>query len=393
MSNKNVTFDFSLLKEQISELYEVFLKKESSVLGILLQNGRGFAPATNTKYEWLESQLTPSSWTVNGAVNSGTLDPSTPASITFDSTAGMNVGDIIRFEVGTTGAPVGNLQIRVTEVTSGTAAKAVIYGGTTDATIPDNAVAQFISSPKPENEKSFTGENEFEPSKEYNFTQIFRRTVELSDTALNSLMYGDTNTLEMQLQEAFYKMRAQMAEQVIFGRRVQRASGVNGTFGGIEQFINAVSGNVKDASGASISSGLLNDVIQLVKEDGGMVDTIMCNINQARKISAFNTSGNNPIITRDETTTGSYVMKFVSDIPVAGGLVNQIIVDERVPKDRVYLLSLGRLALVPYANRGLNIVDATANGQDGQTAVLRGEYTMVCKDSKYSHGVLTNLAL
>lgn len=266
--SKQVTFDFSLLKDQVLELYEIFLKKESSVLGILLQNGRGFAPATNTKYEWLESQLSPTSWTVNGAVNSGTLDVSTPASITFDSTSGMNVGDIIRFENGTTAAPVGNLQIKVTEVTSGTAAKAIIYGGTTDITIPDNAVAQFISNPKAENEKSFSGENEFEPSKEYNYTQIFRRTVELSDTALKSLMYGDPNTLSTQLQEAFYKMRGQMAEQAIFGRRVQRASGQNGSFGGIEQFINAVGGNVKDAGGAAISSTLLNDVIQLVKEDG-----------------------------------------------------------------------------------------------------------------------------
>jgi hypothetical protein len=43
----------------------------------------------------------------------------------------------------------------------------------------------------------------------------------------------------------------------------------------------------------------------------------MCNYEQARKISAFNTSGNNPIISRSETTAGSYVMQFVSDIPVA----------------------------------------------------------------------------
>jgi len=55
----------------------------------------------------------------------------------------------------------------------------------------------------------------------------------------------------------------------------------------------------------------------MIKEDAGSVDTILCNTNQARKISAFNVGGNNPVVTRDETTTGSYVMRFVSDIPVA----------------------------------------------------------------------------
>ena len=49
----------------------------------------------------------------------------------------------------------------------------------------------------------------------------------------------------------------------------------------------------------------------------------------SRKISAFNTSGNNPItqLSRDEISTGSYVLNFVSDLPVAGGLVSRIIID------------------------------------------------------------------
>lgn len=122
-----------------------------------------------------------------------------------------------------------------------------------------------------------------------------------------------------------------------------------------------------------------------------MANTLVCNINQARKISAFNTSGTNPVITQDSTQAGSYVLRFISDIPVAGGVVSNILLDEKMPNNAVQLIDINRIALVPYQNRGVRLVPGTQPGQDGQTAILRGEYSMVVKDGKYSHGIIKNL--
>jgi len=58
-----------------------------------------------------------------------------------------------------------------------------------------------MSKPIEENEKSFAGENDWEPDTEYNYFQIFRTTVELSDTALNSLMYGNPNDVSAQMKQ------------------------------------------------------------------------------------------------------------------------------------------------------------------------------------------------
>ena len=250
-----------------------------------------------------------------------------------------------------------------------------------------------MSKPIEENEKSFAGENDWEPDTEYNYFQIFRTTVELSDTALNSLMYGNPNDVSAQMKQWFYKINNQLSEQLVRWRRVARTGSANGSFAGFDFYIDTVWGNVVDASSAAISSTLINNLIQMIKEDAGSVDTILCNTNQARKISAFNVGGNNPVVTRDETTTGSYVMRFVSDIPVAWGLISNIIVDERCPKDAVYLLNLDKIALVPYKNRALKLVDGTANGQDGKTAILRGEYSLVIKDGKFSHWKLEGLTV
>jgi len=389
-------YDFSLQKRQVAEAFELYLTKESSVLGKFLANGRGMQNWTNNKYEWLESQLTPKSWTINGSITSGTLDVSTPANLTFDSTVGMYPGYIARFEVDTTGADVGNLQVLIIAVSSATVATWIIYGWTADVTIPDNAVAVLTSEPVEENEKSFAGRNDWEPDTTYNYFQIFREQVELSDTAINSLMYGNPSQVAAQMKQAFYKINSQMSEAMIRWRRVARTAStawLKGSFGWMEFFLSQAGTNNTDASWAVISQVLLNNLIQDIREDGWAVDTLMGNYNQARAISAFNTAWNNPIISRDEVSAGSYVMRFVSDIPVAGWLVSNIIIDERMPKDTVYLTNLDKIALVPYTNRELKLVDATLPWQDGKTALIRWEYTMVLKDAKYSHWRLTNLSI
>jgi len=387
------SFDFSLQKRQVIEAFELYLKEKSSALWIFLANGQAQTPWTNNKYEWLESQLKPLAWTTNGAVNAGTLDATTPANITFVSTTGLEVDDVIRFTVGTTGARVGNLQVRVTSITSGTVAQGVIYGDTTDVTIPTGAIAKFITNLVPENRKTFVGQNTWEPDTEYNYFQIFDQTIELSDTALNTLMYGNPSQVVSQMRQAMYKIEQKMAEQMIYGRRVGRSGTAKGSFAGMDFYLNQAGGNIKDASAGDLTPALLNEVILEIKKDGGEVNTIMCNYEQARKISAFNTSGNNPIISRAETTTGSYVMQFVSDIPVAGGLVSQIVIDEKFANTEVALVNLSKIALVPYENRELRIVDATLPWQDGVTQVLRGEYTLKFEDAKYSAGLIKNLAL
>ncbi len=394
------TFDFSsdVFQRQVNEAFELFLKEQSSWLGIYLANGASLPTAKETKYEWLESQLTPKSWIVDGAVASGTYGTTvwTAANIVFDSTVGLAEWDLIRFIDGTTSAPVWNLQLQIVSITNATTATAYIYGWTTDITVTDNAVAKFITNPVEENRKTFTAGNTWEPTFEYNYTQIFEEVVELSDTMKRSLTYGNTSDVKTQLKQAMYKIEQKLSEQSVYGRRVQRSGSTTwakGSFGWILQFVDVAGWNVVDASAAAITPTLINNLWEEIKKDGWNFDAIICNYNQARKISAFNTSGSNPMVSRSEVTTGSYVMNFVSDIPVAGWLVSRIIVDEKIPNNQVLLADTNRIALVPMEWRALKMIDATKNGQDGETALLRGEYTFVIKDAKYSHGILKNLAV
>lgn len=387
---KTQTFDFdaNLPIRFVDDMYEIYLKEKSSILEVLLQNGATMKACTNTKYEWLQSQLAPQSWTINEIEALGATK-----SLVFTATAGMKVGDILRFEAVTTGLPITNLQVKVTAVNvNGTDATATVYGSTTDNALAVGDVAKLLSTPVKENKKTFDENNDRQPDLEYNYTQIFDDTFGISGTALETLMYGNPNDIVNQLSVSLYKVHNQMSEQMIFGRRVQRSSTENGSFGGLISYIDVSGGNVKDASSATITGEMINDVLEAINADGGEANTLVCSPYQARKISAFNTAGNNPLISIQDRIAGSYVMKFIGDLPIGpNGMSLNIVVDSKMPKTTVLLTNLDRLALVPMNNRALGLYDATLKGQDGVTAVIRGEYTLVCKDAKFSHGIIKNL--
>lgn len=381
------SFDFGTLNErQVLELFRIYLQESNSALDIFIGNGLNYRAGTNNKYEWLESTLKPKSWKVNASSVAGAFD--TAADMTFLDTTGMEVGMIIRF-VDANGYDKGDMQVKVTEVKSATVATVVVYGGTTGVALDNTCVAKFLSEPVKENEKGIEGKSKFLPTTEHNFFQIFRDSAELSDTALNSAVYGDVNDLGTQLQAAFYSIRQQMSEQIVRGRRVARSATEHGSFGGFLQFIQAAGGLSVDAGSEDLTPALLNQAIELVYGKGGMVNTIVCNVNQARKFASFNrdgSTGSNVYTMLSEKTkdVGGYALRFISDIPLAGGIVSNILIDDKMPIDKVELIDINNIAAVPYENRGLKIVDGTQNGQDGTTAIIRWEYSLVCKDSKSS---------
>ena len=388
-----VDFTSTLQQRQVLEGFQLYLAEQSPLLARYFANGASTF-GTNNKLEWLESKLAPTTWTVNGQITAGTLSAGTPANITFTSTTGLTADKVIEFE-SSTGAPLGNLQVRITSVTNGTVAQWVIYGGTTDITIPTAYVAKTIANLVAEWNKTFTATNDWEPTQEYNYFQLFEDSLTLSGTALNSIMYGDPNNVANQMKSLYFKMYNQMIKSAMGGVRIARSSTEKGSMAGLDFYLNQAGGNIKDASSSAITATMINDVNELIFRQGGQANTIVCNTNQARKIGAFNTSGTNPVLFRDasNTTTGTYTNRFISDIQAPNGQPYEIIVDPNVKKDRVYIIDTNEIALVPYQNGALSLMDGTLPAQHGITMVLRGEYTLQVRDGRNCLGVIKNLTL
>ena len=121
---------------------------------------------------------------------------------------------------------------------------------------------------------------------------------------------------------------------------------------------------------------------------------ILVSPNQARRLTALNTSGSNPIVYKDNNigqTLGNNVTNFIGDLPVNGGLSAQVFVAQSMLKDQVAVLDMNRINL--RVMRGLVMKDATLNGSDYDKQRLITELTLEVNNATKAHGIATGLNL
>jgi hypothetical protein len=207
--------------------------------------------------------------------------------------------------------------------------------------------------------------------------------------------YDNATAMAIQLKAGFIRLARKMEAAAIYGQRVQRTANVQGTMGGILQFISGAGGNV-EVAGGPISQILINNVIEDISMKGGMLmdPVILCAPNQARRISALNTAGVNPTVFKDITdiTLGGFTTAFIGDLPINDkGVVAKIFVAQNMAKDKIAILD--RTKVATRVMRGLVSKDATANGTDGQKQRLIMESTLEVQNATSAHGIITGLTL
>lgn len=376
MAGKQLSYDY---QNSIRDLSDAFMQviQTSPVLSTMI---RVEGVAKNTKHEWLEDVVSQVERTIDSdyTIADGT--------IVLASNTGIKVDDILEFEL-TTGA-MGTLQAKVTNIPAGwTDVDISVYGGSTDEDMLTGSKVFLLSRPK--NEATVADPDAgYEPTVEYNYTQIFDRTAKVSLTSLEVPKYGIGGALNYQVERQLKDIAYEMNRAMLRSPRVLRAVGENGTMGGIMRFLQAATGNAVDGLGAGIDQTMINNAVEIGNGNGATnMTTLLCNPVQARKISAFNVSWNNPVIQRADTTTGSYVTTFVSD----QGTVMTIVADRNFDKDKVALLDMSKIALVPLQNRAFQDKDATLPGADYVARRIIGEYTLQVKNAADSHAYIHSL--
>jgi hypothetical protein len=377
MSGKQMSYDY---QNDIRDLSEVFVQvvQESPVLKEMIRvNG----VAMNTKHEWLEDVVTQIQRTTsaNYVVADG--------EVVLTSNVGVKVGDILEFET-TTGA-MSTLLAKVTGVDiDGVTVQFSIYGGSTDENIAAGAIVYLQSRPKNEATEA-SADNGYEPTTEYNQTQIFDRTAKVSNTSLEIPKYGIGGALSYQVERQLLDIAYEMNRTMLRSPRVTRTASEAGTMGGIMWFLKAALGNSVDANGAGLSATFINDAAEVIAQNGGNAGLILCNPVQARVISSFNVAGNNPVVQRQDTVTGSFVSTFVTD----QGVVMTIVADRNFVKNEVAILDMSKINLVPLNNRAMHDMDATPAGADYVARRILGEYTLEVKNAANGHAYIYDLAI
>ena len=373
-------------QNKVRSVVEVFdqLRQSYPTLISLIPNG---VMTTSTKEEWLEDSLTPTSTTITSFDTDGD-----GTGINVASTAGMRAGAILRF---TTSADVSRTeQVQIASVDSTTALTVTRdYGSTTGVTLVVGDKVFLLSSPLNEKSEAGTSSGQ-EPDMVYNYTQIFERIADISRTAQAVKKYGIEDALDEQVQVKLTEIMRELNNAAIYGRRVERTSSVNGTMGGLLQYME--SGNI-ETTGGGITSAIINNMLESIFNDGGFSNNyaLLCAENQARKISALNTSGSNPMVQKVESdrNLGGYISTFTGDLPVMDGFQAKIVVDPNFPKDQVAIVDMNRIELAWLTDSELRDFDATPNGYDGFKRRVLGEATIRIKNGKEAHALAKGLTV
>lgn len=375
------SYEYQNLIRSVIEIFDQLRASDPTFIG-LIPTG---VDATNTKEEWLEDELTPVESTIGSFDTDGD-----GTGINLVSTTGLRIGSILRV---TTAADVSRTElVQVVTVDSSTELTTTRdYGGSAGETFVVGDKVLLVSSPLNEKTDPGSGTGQ-EPEVAFNYTQIFERIAEVSGTAEEVKKYGMASAINYQVANKIHEITRELNSSAIYGRKVIRASGVQGTLGGILSFMD--SGNIETTGGA-INITILNNMLEAIFNDGASSNNyiILCAENQARKISALNTTGSNPVVSKDRTdrTLGGFVSTFVGDLPAQNGFTAPIVVDRNFAKDQIAIIDMNRIELAWLTNRRLKDIDATLPGFDGVKRRILGEVTIRIKNGTKAHAKATGL--
>lgn len=391
----NNSYDFNNTIRDVSEVFDTlianspsFLKKLGS-FGTSLNPVTGLPVVTNTKYEWIDDSLTQFSSAIASFATDGD-------GVTFDvaDNSGFIVGSVLRFEKAT-GASVSELVLVTAQDVNGTTVTVTRdYGGTTGVTLVVGDITILNSTPKVQYSSATDGELH-QGVEKFNYTEIFREFAQLSNTAKASASYDNYTAMAMQMKAAMVKLARKVESASLFGVPVLGSNPVAQSMGGLIHFLSQAGGNI-ESTGGNLSQEFINNVIEDISQKGGMLinPVILCAPTQARKLSALNTSGNNPIVYKDnvDRSLGNFVSSFVGDMPIGNGAaVAEIFVAPNMAKDKVAIIDVDSINLK--VMRGLIAEDATEKGADGEKQSLTTELTLEVKNATSAHGIVTGLTL
>ena len=350
-------------KRQVIETYEIIRQESPLLLGMI---GTGEV-ATSTKLEWLEDSVGPRRFYPTGNT-SGAL------TVTADEVAMVKVGSLVM----ASGGPE-LFKVDSASGTSITVSLVAANGGTrTAANAPANVAWNIVADP--EKEGSEAGEGAVHQAKiGYNYTQIFRKDVTLSRSAIQTAVYGNLdNQINNQVSIKLEEMVRDMNGVLVFGHRQERSGSALGMAGGLYEFATGEGALSVDGSGTSALDDItINDAIQLVSGAGGNPSIVYTCPAQARVIGAA--TRDQVRIVREDRVRGNYVAQVVNAL---NGSLLTIVADPlmNVVPNEAWVIDPAMMSI--HHMQAPTDSDSTSAGFDGVRRSLIAETTFEFNNAK-----------
>ena len=369
--DKSYSYDFQNQVRDLGDELSSVIEQGSNILRLF--NAR--PEATQRKHEWLEDQITGSRCVVTDTVSSHQC----PMSAT--DLAKLRVGTLVYVEGDTAVFRVTALDTTYNKAT----VERVGANGSAKTDPAEDDVLVVMSTP--EQEGTTEGENKIHQSGHAdNYTQIFRKDIVLSGSALAIATYGIENSIQRQTILRLADFSRDLNLQALRGIPVQPSASANGAAGGLFYYGTLDGGLSVDAGSLAFDSFVVNDGAQAIAAEGGNPQVIICSIGQARVLSAD--MNDKVTVVRQDPQRGTFVANVVNDVTGAG---MQIFADKAMPDDQAFIVDPDGFGLVALKGRAVWDEDTTPKGFDGIRRTIIGEYTFEFKNAKQRICRVTNL--
>ena len=360
------SYTFANRTRDLSGVMSTVIKDEPR----FISNFKPVADATARKHEFWEDHLAGRSVTAYSATD-GILKMST------DDAAKLQIGTLISLQ--DTPALFKVLEINGGNVTVMVASE---NGSNFDSVgLLPSAGGKFliVSTPMAEGSINGDGEESYQlGSTNWNATQIFRKEIVLSGSALAVNLYGNAdNQLNRQTAFAMSELARDLNRVALFGRRMEPSAGVRGEAGGLYFFASILEAPLIPARNATLDSFIINDAAQTLLGEGGDPMQILCSPGQARVISRE--FSDRMQLLRSDDRRGAYVAVIVNEI---NGKGMTILADPDMPDTDVWVLDPACFGLANLSGRAVTDTDATPKGFDGIRRIAIGELTFEFKNIK-----------
>ena len=363
------SYNLANKKRDLSDLLNTIVADQPR----FISNFRTVTNAFSTKHEWNEDLIGGRSITATAVSGMVATVSAADAKKVVAGTQLTIAGDSALFEVQSVSGTSVTLTLKGANGSKTTAPKA-------------NDILKIVSTPIVEG--SDHGEDtHHQGGTEWNATQIFRKEIILTGTAIAVNTYGNLdNNIARQTNFAMQELTRDLNRVALFGIRTEVTQGVNGQIGGLYYFGTQTGGLGVDAGGATLDSFVVNDGAQAILGAGGNPTQILVSPGQARVLSQE--LKDKVQVLRADDTRGAYVAVIINDI---NGQGMTIIADPDVPDTDAWVLDPLGFGLSNLNGRSIRDEDTTPKAFDGIRRTAIGELTLEFRNAKQRLCRISNL--
>ena len=352
--------DTSLIKRDISEVIDLLDPFEVPMLDLVGKDSLHYA-CTQLTHEWIEDRLIPRGGTLGAAyvAGSGTVQVGTGegkylylddifqvADLTFRVVAGPPDSDILTVQL--------------------------IRG--TDAAVAISAAWEKVSHAAPEGGLAQTENRRTIASVPFNYTQIMKDWAIITGTMLQIPRYGIVSERSYNEEKIMRNLSKDLEKSLLYGVRTSESGPPRrSTMGGVYEFVYlaGIAGawpQVANLAGGDFTEIKMNDMLQIMWNNGGEPDFVMVNGTNKRRITSWAT----PYIRtqREDKVAGASIGSYYSDM----GTV-EVILNRNLRASDIIFGNRRQIGIGPLKGRQFSSHQMPSLGDYEHWEIL-GEYTM-----------------